>query len=206
MVSTQPCPVIWRLSAVRLRRTVSVVDERRESMTRTAAILSLATLGAVMAVLANPRMVTSHFLASDREKAGQLMPAAHAEARSQEPSRSSPPDGTQVSGGRAWLGIRMATVTPEIAQKADLHATAGAVVVDVVPNSPAAAAGLSPGDIITKIGKTTVSTADDCRRPIAASPIGRPLVLRVLRGTVARIVVVTPTAAPEQAHNTTLPE
>src|ERR1035438_1744559 len=56
------------------------------------------------------------------------------------------------SGGKAvkrpWLGARLQAVTPEIAETLGLRLPNGALVASVVPNSPAARAGLKSSDLI----------------------------------------------------------
>src|SRR5215475_14728032 len=60
---------------------------------------------------------------------------------------------------RPYLGARLQTVTAEIASSLDLKRPAGALVSAVTPSSPAARAGLKPGDLITTIDGLTVDDA-----------------------------------------------
>src|SRR5438874_4723969 len=59
------------------------------------------------------------------------------------------------SGGKAvkrpWLGARLQTVTPEIAETLGLKLPNGALVANITPGSPAARAGLKPSDLIIAI-------------------------------------------------------
>src|SRR5512132_3824422 len=59
------------------------------------------------------------------------------------------------SGGKAvkrpWLGARLQAVTPEIAETLGLRLPSGALVANVVPNRPAARAGLKLSDLIVAI-------------------------------------------------------
>src|SRR5438105_4433331 len=59
------------------------------------------------------------------------------------------------SGGKAvkrpWLGARLQAVTPEIAESLGLRLPSGALVASVLPNSPAARAGLKPSDLVVAI-------------------------------------------------------
>jgi len=59
------------------------------------------------------------------------------------------------------LGLFAQTVTPEKAQELKLRVASGAVVVFVQPGSPAAEAGLLHGDIIHRLGRTEIKSADD---------------------------------------------
>lgn len=57
---------------------------------------------------------------------------------------------------RAAVGLAVQTITPLIASGLSLPADSGLIISDVVPGSPAAEAGLKPGDIIEKIDGTRV--------------------------------------------------
>lgn len=51
----------------------------------------------------------------------------------------------------AYLGVRLATVTDQIAQQFGLEVDSGAAIIAVEPSTPAAEAGLEPGDVILAI-------------------------------------------------------
>src|SRR6185437_5434089 len=59
------------------------------------------------------------------------------------------------SGGKAvqrpWLGAKLQAVTPEIAESLGVKRPAGALVANVLAQSPAARAGLKAGDLIVSI-------------------------------------------------------
>jgi S1-C subfamily serine protease len=67
----------------------------------------------------------------------------------------------QTAGG--FLGISSQTLTPDIAANLDVPVESGAVIVEVVPDSGAEAAGLERGDVIVEI---------DGREVTAASTVG----------------------------------
>jgi S1-C subfamily serine protease len=61
----------------------------------------------------------------------------------------------------AFLGIRYASLTPEIAQQYNIKADHGLVVLDVQPGTPAEQAGLQPGDVILAIDGKDVNQVED---------------------------------------------
>jgi S1-C subfamily serine protease len=82
---------------------------------------------------------------------------------------------------RAWLGIAGARrpLSPRIARR--LGHPAGIGVEEVVPGSPAAAAGLRTGDLILEVDGHPVADAGDLQRLMLDEAIGRAMRLRVLR-------------------------
>ncbi len=73
---------------------------------------------------------------------------------------------------RGWLGVQIQGVTPEIASAVGLDKPAGAIVSDVMPDSPAAKAGLQRGDVILTFNGKAVDRLRDLPRLVAAAPIG----------------------------------
>ena len=59
---------------------------------------------------------------------------------------------------QGFLGVSTVTLTPEIRERLGFGPDAGAIVVEVVPGSPADSAGLAPNDVITSIGDKGVDT------------------------------------------------
>jgi len=83
---------------------------------------------------------------------------------------------------RAYLGIAGGPrpLPPRFARK--LGRDSGVEVVQVVEDSPAAAAGLRPEDLIVELGGRAVERADDVQQLMNEAAIERPLPARVLRG------------------------
>jgi S1-C subfamily serine protease len=93
---------------------------------------------------------------------------------------------------RAELGIAGQTVDADTATLYGLPVTAGAVVVDVRPDSPADRAGLQQGDIITAIDDEPVSSVAELVGRIQQRRPGDEVTLQVARpGTDERTVTVT---------------
>ncbi len=76
------------------------------------------------------------------------------------------------------VGISVRDLTPELARQAGLEVQEGALVTAVRPGSPAHQAGLRPGDVIRRVGQSTVRSARDFQRLAGA---GKDLALLVLR-------------------------
>ena len=82
---------------------------------------------------------------------------------------------------RGWLGVSMQKVTPELAAsfgRADAH---GALVTDVVPQSPAERAGIKSGDIIITVAGRSIKEISDLSRIVAETPIDRDVVIKLFR-------------------------
>jgi S1-C subfamily serine protease len=54
-----------------------------------------------------------------------------------------------------------AALTPQIVQQFDIRVSEGALIAEVPSDGPAAQAGIRPGDVVTAIGETQVSTVED---------------------------------------------
>jgi serine protease Do len=82
---------------------------------------------------------------------------------------------------RGWLGVQIQRVTPALAKSFGLDEPRGALVGDVMPNSPAAKAKLQRGDIILEFDGKALADFDDLPRVVAATPPGAEVDVTVLR-------------------------
>ncbi len=82
---------------------------------------------------------------------------------------------------RGWLGVSIQNVTPDIADSLGLNAPEGALVGDVVPDSPAAKAGLKPGDVILSFNDKQIKDVGDLTIAVAEAEIGKPARMSVYR-------------------------
>ena len=78
---------------------------------------------------------------------------------------------TSGSIKRGWIGVRIQTVTPEIAATLGLTETHGALVAGVAPGAPAAAAGIETGDLITSFNGQKVREMRDLPRIIESEAV-----------------------------------
>jgi len=92
---------------------------------------------------------------------------------------------------RGWLGVQIQKVTPDLAESFDLDSEKGALVADVVKDSPAARAGIETGDIILSFNGQDVDSMRKLPRLVAAIPPGTKVKMKVLRrGKVKKLKVV----------------
>jgi serine protease Do len=81
-----------------------------------------------------------------------------------------------------WLGVGLYTVDPSLAAALNLSVDRGALIVTVVADSPADAAGLRENDIIIRFGGQEISNVADLVRAIRASEIGEEVEIDFVRG------------------------
>jgi S1-C subfamily serine protease len=82
---------------------------------------------------------------------------------------------------RAFLGISYGEIDPVVAAQFRLPVREGVIVVEVVPNSPAAQAGVQVQDIITAINQVEVRRGGDLRRVLRGLQPGDVATLQALR-------------------------
>jgi len=93
---------------------------------------------------------------------------------------------------RGWLGVSVQPVTPELAASFGMKNERGALIAEVVKDSPAEKGGLKAGDIILEFDGKTIKDMHDLPRIAAVTPVGKRAAVKVLRGgkTVEKTVVV----------------
>ncbi|MEM9469499.1 MAG: DegQ family serine endoprotease [Pseudomonadota bacterium] len=82
---------------------------------------------------------------------------------------------------RGWLGVRIQTVTDEIAESLGLDKARGALVASVTKGGPAEAAKLKAGDIITEFNGRAISEMRELPRIVAETPIEKQTTLKYWR-------------------------
>jgi S1-C subfamily serine protease len=108
-----------------------------------------------------------------------------------------------------YLGIQIATLTPELAKQNNSDPNAvvqlpeinGVLIAGVVPNSPAATAGMRRGDVITQIDGQTLTTADYLQSLVDKSKLGQPLRVTVRRGNSTQQISVRTAELQANRHN-----
>jgi serine protease Do len=82
---------------------------------------------------------------------------------------------------RGWLGVRAMSVSEEIADSLGLDEPKGALIASVSEGSPAADAGLEPGDVIATFDGTEIDEARTLLRSVTDTPVGKSIEVDVLR-------------------------
>ncbi|HEY8581014.1 MAG TPA: Do family serine endopeptidase, partial [Beijerinckiaceae bacterium] len=98
---------------------------------------------------------------------------------------------------RPWLGASLQAVSKEIADSLGLDRPAGALVADVFPKSPAEAAGLRRGDIITAVDKLSVDDPEAFGFRLGTRTLGGSAAFDVLRDGKPMTLQVRMSPAPE---------
>lgn len=92
---------------------------------------------------------------------------------------------------RGWLGVKIQTVTDEIAESIGLKEVKGALVLDVDKDSPADRAGVKTGDVISSFDGKEVGTMRKLPRIVAETPVGKKVPVIVWRNGQEKALVVT---------------
>jgi serine protease Do len=82
---------------------------------------------------------------------------------------------------RPWLGILGMDMNPTLASYYNLASDQGALIVRINEDSPAHYAGLQPGDIIVKIGESSIKGMEDLRHTIWQRKAREKVKIQILR-------------------------
>ena len=97
-----------------------------------------------------------------------------------------------------YLGVQMVTLTPELAKQNNsdpnsmlmIPEVKGVLVLRVVPNSPAAIAGIRRGDVIVQIDNKAITSAEQLQSIVEDSTLGQALQVKIQRGNQTQILSV----------------
>jgi len=101
-------------------------------------------------------------------------------------------------GSGAWLGVQILDLDIKMKKDLDSEAHYGAVVDDVLDDTPAAKAGLEPGDVIVKVDDKIVRRADDLTAELAQRKPDEKVTLDVIRGKDTKTITVTLGERPKE--------
>ncbi|MFB3924832.1 MAG: Do family serine endopeptidase [Syntrophales bacterium] len=82
---------------------------------------------------------------------------------------------------RGWLGVSVQDVTYDLSRSLGLAQVKGALVAEVVKESPAETAGIQAGDVILSFQGKEVADAGQLRNEVASTPVGRNVSLGLWR-------------------------
>jgi len=82
---------------------------------------------------------------------------------------------------RGWIGVSIQPVTKDLADSFGLAGEKGALVSEVLPESPAEKGGVKSGDIIISFDGKEIREMNDLPRMVAATPSGKSVAVRLIR-------------------------
>ncbi|HET6522041.1 MAG TPA: Do family serine endopeptidase [Geminicoccaceae bacterium] len=101
---------------------------------------------------------------------------------------------------RGWLGVRIQTVTDEIAESLGLETTHGALIASITPGGPAEESAMEPGDVVLRFDGKQVDRMRSLPRIVAETPIGKEVDVVVWRRGNEQAIKVTVGELPEEAE------
>lgn len=102
---------------------------------------------------------------------------------------------------RGWLGVQIQDVDRQLAKSFKLSRPEGALVAQVLDDSPAAKAGLEAGDVILAFGDHRVDSAADLPPLVGAIPPGQNAQVKILRNGKSRTIKVKVEALPAKMRD-----
>jgi len=120
---------------------------------------------------------------------------------------------------RGWLGVRIQTVTEDLAESLGLDKPRGALIAEVTKNGPAEGFGLQQGDIVLTFDDKPVGEMRNLPRIVAETVIGKEVDVVIWRGdkeitlkvevgelpeTLPQLAAVDPSESPAEAQEEVL--
>ena len=99
---------------------------------------------------------------------------------------------------RSYIGVQVQPVTAGIAESLGMKKAEGALVDDAQADTPAAKAGIQPGDVITAVNGNSIKDSGQLAREISAMTPGTTVKLDVLRKAESKTFDVTLATMPNQ--------
>ena len=113
---------------------------------------------------------------------------------------------TQGRVTRGWLGVGIQPLTAELARKFGVNEGDGVLINEVFDKDPAAAAGIKPGDILTRIDGTVIDTPNRLSRVVAGLVPGSTAKVEIVRDQQRLVLDVALIERRDHAVITSLPQ
>jgi PDZ domain-containing secreted protein len=97
----------------------------------------------------------------------------------------------ELGGKRAWLGVGMLNISPELSEHFGATKEAGVLVESVADGSPAEKAGVKVGDVIVTLDGKDVNSSGDVRAALRGKKEGDAVRIEVQRGRTRQTVVAS---------------
>jgi len=99
---------------------------------------------------------------------------------------------------RGWLGVYIQKVTPALSDSMGLEQPRGALIAQVLKDSPAMAAGLKRGDVIVAYDNRPIRDSQQLPLMVGETPVGHKVMVKFIRNHATRQVTVTITPSREE--------
>jgi serine protease Do len=113
---------------------------------------------------------------------------------------------TQGRVTRGWLGVGIQPLTMELARKFGVNEGEGVLVNEVFEKDPASAAGIKPGDIVTRIDGTVIDSPNRLTRVVAGLIPGSTIQVEIVRDQRRLVLEVFLAERPDHAVIAALPQ
>jgi serine protease Do len=92
---------------------------------------------------------------------------------------------------RGYLGVTVQGLSPDVAAQMGIKQDGGAIVTQVVKGTPAAKAGLKPGDVITSLDGKPVKDSRELQHLVGGLPVHKSVELAIIRDETPKVLRVT---------------
>jgi hypothetical protein len=122
------------------------------------------------------------------------------------PPTSNAPQAPSAALPRGWIGVRIQSVTDDIAEKLNIKPPRGTLVAGVDDIGPAKAGGIQPGDVLIKFDGQDIKEMLDLPRIVTGTTVGKQVEIILIRGGkeethTDRVGRLDETPAPTQSIN-----